>query len=204
MKRHKIELDPVSNRRLICLLALTAGICFQVFVEISCLDAPQLADLTAPPPPLSFSRFNSSFPGQPAAPRVASASITAHLSAISYNAIFDKYDGWIPAGLSSSSFLFRSFVISFSIWLPGFLNCRLGFGWNRSQSRSASPANNTKCSSQQSGFSNYYKKYLGQPVLLSKARASEPFPIMDAVAVTIITGSSQSTTTSEETQSPSA
>ena len=31
MKRHKIVLDPVSNRRLICLLALTAGICFAVF-----------------------------------------------------------------------------------------------------------------------------------------------------------------------------
>ena len=57
MKRHKIVLDPVSNRRLICLLALTAGICFAVFVEISRSDAPQFTDTTAPPPLFSFSMY---------------------------------------------------------------------------------------------------------------------------------------------------
>ena len=37
----KIEVDPVSNRRKVFLLALTAGICFAVFVGIS-LESPAL------------------------------------------------------------------------------------------------------------------------------------------------------------------
>ena len=131
MKRHNIELDPVSNRRLICLLALTAGICFSVFVEISCSEAPPFTEATAPPPLFSFSMYNISFSGQPAAPQGLGASITAPLS---YNAIFDDYGAWILAGSSFPIFSIQLFVISLLIWLHGPSNCLWGFWRNRFQS----------------------------------------------------------------------
>ena len=199
MKRHKIVLDPVSNRRLICLLALTAGICFAVFVEISRSDAPQFTDTTAPPPLFSFSMYNISFSGQPAALHGPGASITAPLS---HNAIFDDYGAWIPAGSSFSIFSIQLFVISLLTWLHGSSNCLWVFWRNRFQSRSASSANNVERSSRTTGlnFNTLDPDLLAQPVPFSKCRASKPSPIMDDVLVTINTGASQSTTTSEETQ----
>jgi len=201
MKRHKIVLDPVSNRRLICLLALTAGICFSVFVEISRSEAPQFTDATAPPPLLSISMYNFSIAGQPAAPRGPCASITAPLS---YNAIFDDCGAWIPAGFSFPIFSIQLFVISLLTWLHGPSKCLWVFGWNRFQSCSASSANNMERSSRTMNWNQHHHMLdpdlLGQPVPFSKGWASKPSPIKYDVLATINTGASQSTTTSEETQ----
>lgn len=247
-------LDPVSNRRPIFLLALTAGICFAVFVGISLKFAV---------PPAHDENSTCTIPQHTVLSAIFDAGRLAllNLEGKIVSVVFVEIS-WtnttamlIPTGCSFSMFLIQSVVTSLSIWLLGFSNCRLWLG-NRFQSPSASSASiTTHHSAGKLGFnvnfsdgdlffaglltsgtrflllgtstsasnrcgigrqgdnktdsmtsscpSNYNETDFSQPAPLSTVRASKSSPILDDVSSTINTGSSHSTTTSEEAQSPS-
>jgi hypothetical protein len=150
MDVRKLEVDPVSNRRAIFLLALTAGICFAVFVGISL----EFSVLPAHGNKSTCKKLQQ---------KVSSASFDAgqlaflDLEGRIFSLVFAEISllntttKWIPAGFSFSMFLFQSSFISLSIWLLGYSNCRPWF-WNRFQSLSASSASTTTRSARKIEF----------------------------------------------------
>ena len=146
----KIEVDPVSNRRKVFLLALTAGICFAVFVGIS-LESPALpADgNNSTCTKLQQMMFPATFDAGPLD--------FLELGESLFSCVFVKISlantmaMWILAGSALLIVLTQVSVIVLSIWLLSFPNCQLRL-WNRFHYLSASLASNTSCSSPKIGF----------------------------------------------------
>ena len=139
----KIEVDPVSNRRKVFLLALTAGICFAVFVGIS-LESPAL--------PADGNNSTCTKLQQMMFPATFDAGRLDFLKLRerTFFCVFVKISlantmvMWILAGSALLIVLTQLSVIVLSIWLLSFPNCRLRL-WNRFHYFSASLASNTSC-----------------------------------------------------------